>query len=299
MKKYYYAKIGQGNSQAERYLRGENEINKPAIPIYFNCEPGNKEDFLRNGGSNEQGKNFFECGESNKDKHIIVIHNGLVRFLEPIGDVEFKKSELPEKIGQYVKLLPIKEVKQLSITDVPAILASIAANRYYSSGTFRRIENLGNIIAIQVLLGQEIEVPSKSSINAITCLSSFEFETLIAKIFEEAECFVPAYRGGNMQGADLFAYNKTASTINMGRLSINPNKGISIQVKLTSKLKEPPHGVDFLIVGTEIPESDNCLGYEWLVNVLARSNKTLRWLRQSLEWLPADYLNATIKCALH
>ncbi len=296
--KYYYAKIGKGNKYASQYLRGENEIKLPAIVIDFNnTESDNwrtEEEFLKNGKSKEQGRNFFECGNNNSEKYIVVIHDGLVRLLMPAGNVVFKESEYPEGFSGIVKLLPVKELKALSITEVPAILASIAANRYYSSGTFREIKNPGNIIAIKTSLSQEIAVPPEGSIkDALICLSSFEFETLIAKIFEEAGCFVPAYRGGNMQGADLFARNETKRPINIAGLSIDLGKRISIQVKLKSELTVPPQGVNILIA-IETEESEECLGLTWLGNALNQSPKTLKWLRQSLSWLPLEFFNKTL-----
>ena len=80
MKKYFYAKIGPGNSKAEAYLRGENEINKPAIPIYFENEPRTKDEFLSISRpfSKKDVQDFFECGENNEGKHIVVIHDGQV-----------------------------------------------------------------------------------------------------------------------------------------------------------------------------------------------------------------------------
>ncbi len=293
MKKYYYAKIGTGNNRAEASLRGENEIGMPAIPIYFESEPRTKAEFLSiyRPRSNKDVQDYFACGENNEGKHIVVIHDGQVHFLEPSGDVDFKESNDPTWAG-YVKLLPVRYTdppKKLSITKVPAILAGMAASQWLARGTFREIRNEGNIIAIQAMLKQQINVPDNASIkHALNCLSSVEFETLIAKLFEEAGCFVPAYRGGNIQGVDIFAINKSTSLINLAGLTIEPAMAMSIQVKLSTPLTAPPQGVDIL-VGMGITESTNCLGENWLALALAERPKTRRWLVQSLEWLPPEY----------
>lgn len=46
MAKYIYAKIDRGNRLAGRYLTGNSEVNYPAIPIYFDGDYDNEEDFL-------------------------------------------------------------------------------------------------------------------------------------------------------------------------------------------------------------------------------------------------------------
>lgn len=293
MDTYIFAKIGTGNNLAGRYLHGKSEVNYPAVPIYFTCEYNNEEEFLRYGGSKSQGELFFECGRNQDGKFIVVIHEAIVYILKPVGEVNFEKSSVHEgKVGS-VKLLPVHILKKIPISDVPVILASIGANRYCSSGTFRKISNDGNIRAIQAALGQTINIPNDSSIiHAIECLSSVEFETLVAKIFEEAGFFVPAYRGGTMPGADLFAYNKSATAISIGHLSIDAGVHRSIQVKLRVKANSPPPGIDYL-VASNVRESLNVLGTEWLTSALRQSPKAKAWLIASLDWLPPAYIEAT------
>jgi len=197
MHKFYYAKMGKGNSLAENYLSGNNVLEKPAIPIFFNCEPDNKIDFLSQGNAKEQGRNFFECGTSNENKTIIIVNDGKVIFSEPAGDVIFSQYDVVDGNPWYEKLLPIKIIKQESITAVPAILASITSNAYYYSGTFREIKDSGNIKAIEAIKDGNVScIAQKDPCNLLECLSSFELETLIAKLLEENGCFVPAYRGG-------------------------------------------------------------------------------------------------------
>jgi hypothetical protein len=73
--------------------------------------------------------------------------------------------------------------------------------------TFSRLEPIkhyGNCKALNFMLtGITPEVDSFE--HYLRCLSSMEFETLIAKIFEEQGYFVPAYRGGTLRRYDLFA----------------------------------------------------------------------------------------------
>lgn len=286
--KYFYAKIDSANKSAEAYLNGRNEIFRPAIPIYFNCEPDNEADFLLHGNSKEQGRNFFECGKNNNEKIIIVINAGWVRFLKPAGAVVFKKSEVQENSG-YVKLLPVDEVACKPINHVPPIMAGIAANRYYSSGTFREIRTAGNILAVRSLLDLPIDPPKNpGAVEMIECLGSFEFETLVAKIFEESGCFVPAYHGGNMQGVDIFARNDTDQSIEIGKVSIAPHQRASLQVKLQARIVAPQKGVDYL-VAPGLVDSGTVLSNEWLNSALSQSPKTLKWLSTSLSWLPKEY----------
>lgn len=294
MNRYIIAKIHNGNSLAEVYLQGKSEVSFPSVPIFFNCDYDNEEEFLREGNAKGQGELFFECGKSCEGKIILVIHEGKVHVLRPTGEVLFKKASVRKDIDGYVKILPVEILRVAAISDVPAILASMGANRYYSSGSFREITDAGNIRAIKSVLGQDIEIPNKPGIaNAIECLNSVQFETLIAKILEEANLFVPAYRGGTMAGADLFAYNKTKADISIGELLIPAGERKSIQVKLKAHTNRPPGGVDF-IVACDAKESSNSFGNEWLKSALQVSQSTGLWLKTSLEWLPAGFLEATI-----
>lgn len=292
MERYFYAKIGDGNYLAEDYLFGNNELGAPAIPIYFNGAPANEAEFKSNGGAKEQGRLFFECGASPSDKNVVVIHSGKVTVASPKSNVIFKKSTKHKDHIGYVKLLPIAiQSQRLSITEVPAILASMTSNRYYYSGTFREIKDPGNLKALQFVTNRAIPPPATPSIvNLLECLSSFELETLVAKLLEEAGCFVPAYRGGNMKGADLFAFNDTNSTINVSGLSIpHGKKGVSIQVKRSNKtLAAPPVGIDYL-VGMKVRPGLRNFDHTWFLNSFATASATKDWLKRSLYWLPHPY----------
>ncbi|RDD30331.1 hypothetical protein CR161_06180 [Prosthecochloris sp. ZM] len=293
MERYFYAKIGDGNYLAEDYLAGNNELGAPAIPIYFDGTPANQAAFLSGGSAKEQGRLFFECGASPSHKNVVVIHNGKVTIASPSGNVIFKTSTKHKNHLGNVKLLPVTiQSRPLSITEVPAILASMTANRYYYSGTFREIKDMGNLNALQYVTNRPISIPATPSlVHVLECLSSFELETLVAKLLEEAGCFVPAYRGGNMKGADLFAYNDTNSVINIAGLAIpHSRKGVSIQVKRSNKkLSNPPAGVDYL-VGLKVKPGTNNFDQTWFLNSLNTFSGTKSWLKRSLNWLPQTYL---------
>jgi hypothetical protein len=292
MTRYIYAKIDNGNRLANTYLQGNCEMNSPAIPIYFDTAQNNEADFLAYGGAREQGRLFFECGHNPSDKVIVVIYDGQVVFLEPTGEVVFEKSTVRPNGTGYVKLLPVKLTSTMTVTDIPLVLAGIGANRYYSSGTFREIGGNGNKLAIKSVLNQPISPPSPPNVlAAIECLGSVELETLVAKLFEEAGCFVPAYLGGNMQGADLFVYNKTTEIINIATIVLKPGDKKSIQVKLGTNLTRPPTGVDILIAGN-VATTPQTFGNQWFHNALKQSQKTREWLYMSLAWLPKSYIAA-------
>ena len=83
--------------------------------------------------------------------------------------------------------------------------------------------------------------------HLLECLGSVELETLVAKVFEAAGCFVPAYRGGCIQDLDLFAHNYRAVDIELDGLVVPAGERISIQVKGTSRLSACPDAVGCLI----------------------------------------------------
>jgi hypothetical protein len=294
--RFFFAKIGRSNGYANVYLTGQGEIGRPAIPIYFDCSFTTERDFLDSNCALEQGVWFFECGREPDGKIIVVAHENTVWLLRPSGRVEFVKSTVGYKEeGGFVKLLPVELAKRIPLADVPHILASIGANRYYSSGCFREISSIGNIRAIQSVLGLEISQPTVPGAQAaLECLSSVELETLVARLFEEAGLFVPAYRGGMMPGADLFAYNRSTVAVVLGGLTVEAGCRRSIQVKLKTGARKPPPGVDMMVC-CEAIEAPGVLGIDWLAAALASSPTTLHWLRQSLDWLPQGFLASTLE----
>ena len=284
--KYFYAKVGKGNTLANKYLSNDSPIGMPAIPIFFDCGPGNKEEFLGNNTGKEQGRNFFWCGENIGKATIVVINEGYLYLLRPKNEVFFLKSNKNTdylKESEYVKLLPIEILLKQSLSDVPAILSSMTANAYYYSGTFREIRDSGNIRAIQSVLKTPIsEFNYEDSSDLLYCLSSIELETLVAKIFEEAGCFVPAYRGGAIKDIDIFAKNMGSKDVRLGNISIPTNSCASIQVKRKTTLKKPPVGCNYLLSVNN--DSD------YILDIVRNLKNTKRWLVMSLNWIPKKVL---------
>ena len=285
--RFFYAKIGKGNSLASRYLCKDNEFQKEVVPIEFNCSPSNKHDFLKDGGAKEQGVNFFWCGENCQYARIVVIYNSELYILQPKGDVEFheiKSSSSPNV--EYLKVLPVVITESYPIALVPAVLASLTANAYYYTGTFREIKDPGNFIALCALLRISVGDSYDACAQILfSCLSSVQLETLIAKLCEEKGCFVPAYRGGTTKDVDIFAYNDSSNAIDVGMMRIKPNSGISIQIKLRTVFPSAPVGVDYLI--TTVNSSD------WLIKLINESPLTKRWLCRSLNWLDPAFIQGS------
>jgi len=125
--------------------------------------------------------------------------------------------------------------------------------------------------------------------HLLECLGSVELETLVAKVFEAAGCFVPAYRGGCIQDVDLFAHNYRAVDIELDGLVVPAGERISIQVKGTSRLNACPDGVGCLIA-LDAPQSPRCFGENWLFTRAAYFPEVAEWLKLSLSWLPQNFV---------
>jgi hypothetical protein len=103
-------------------------------------------------------------------------------------------------------------------------------------------------------------------------LSSLEFETLIAKMFEENKYFVPAYKGGFVKNYDLFC--------------TKDNKTISLQIKLEMEEKYYNETTDYYycINNNAIP-TDNIKNWESVKEELKTCPNTKEWLKRTLYWV--------------
>lgn len=273
--RFAYAKIGAGNSEFEKYLL---QAESKFIPIYFDRSYSNEEDFLCHGGSKKQGQLFFEYGHERDSKYIIINSRGIINVYKPTGPVIFRQISASTEADGWVKLLPVELVVAKPSTEVPAVLAGINANRYYSSGTFREITSPGNIAALQFLLGlQENATGPRSLLEALNLLGSIEMETLVARILDEQGLFVPAHHGGTMQDIDLFAHNDSDHPINVSGLKVGVNSRIAIQIKTRSNFKYKPVGVDFVICTNGI-EKEWQLTCQWLLESIKISPITAKCL---------------------
>jgi hypothetical protein len=170
----------------------------------------------------------------------------------------------------------IKIIKEVDVKDCPLVLVTIKANRQMSSKTFKELsgkEYDGDISAIEY-----IRTGTKPSIMSydkyLRCLSSLQFETLIAKMFEERGCFVPAYRGGNIKNFDIFP--KEGDRVDL------------IQVKLTLKkinYKKQKDITDFFYCITSDTEAENIKTWKDIQAELKKCPNTKKWLQKTLEWV--------------
>lgn len=294
--RYFYLKLGKGNSLALNWLRGNNPLGRPAAVIFFgHCTV----DDIRKGNSG-QAKDFYASSlvGARNETVMVVIGQGCAWFLRPAGElIEYKSPDDTENLW---KIMPVDEIiPYQSLDRIPPVLAGINANTYLSQGTYREIKTWGNIKAIHCAL--QLPLPSEhlqeENCNAhrlLECLSSVELETLVAKVFEAAGCFVPAYRGGCVRDVDLFAHNDGDNDIRLDGLSVPAGQSISIQVKGTSLLKQCPDAVNCLIA-LGVSEMPKCFGEEWLLKQVTSSEEVANWLRRSLNWMPAEFV---MKCGL-
>jgi len=289
---YYYLKIGRGNGDADAWLAGRNPLGCPAAVIYFDDRP---EEVYFEGEGEAQARAFWQCGREHADRQavFIVIFAGEVWFLRPAGPIQFLRAIWHGRRRILPKAMPVEIFKRVSTREVPFVLATMPTNRYLSSGTFRKIGHPGNLRAIDVVLGN----PPRGALwecdrgqpeRLIQCLSSVEFETLVARIFEAAGCHVPAYRGGCIPEVDIFAHNPTRRMISLGDVGIRPRRSLSCQVKLKLREGWRPQGADVVICGER--NGEEVLGADWVLNRVLESPSVRRWLQRSLAWLPEGFL---------
>jgi hypothetical protein len=285
---YYYLKIGKGNKLAKDWLEGKNPLGKPAAVIFFG--PTHVTDLLQK-ETTEQAPGFCKAGlpENRENILAVVISGGYLWIVQPASKV----TELKEEEGDIWKVMELKVLKHKSLNEVPPVLASIGSNRYLSSGTFREIKSLGNIKAIKVVLGRSLSkkhyaTKNLDNLHLLECLSSVELETLIAKIFEAAGCFVPAYRGGYMKDIDLFATNDTSKRLDLAGLRIDKGQTISVQVK-TNANGDIRTTANYLI-SLDANRDNQVFNADWMIDQAKTFPKVSSWLARSLGWLPKEYL---------
>jgi hypothetical protein len=257
---------------------------------------------------------FIKMGYSKPEEQevvqLVTIDDGNVWVYRPAGEIReadqitFRRAKSNELVTDIPKVIPIEHIRTLSIAEVPLVLSSMKVNQSFSRGTFREIDRkregayLGNIAAIQYVTDiweQNFQV------DPLDCLSSLEFETLIAKIFEEFGCFVPAYKGGFLKDFDLII--KADKNLRIENIHLNEGVPFCIQLKLrfekSPELEEwigsgngshiaisldKEKDLDDLFSNTTIR---SCVkGRDWIRSTLLRLPITSRWLEQSLHWLP-------------
>lgn len=294
--KFYYLKLGKGNKHALDWLdKHDNPLKKPAIVIFFGRSTREN---LRTGESGQQIRAFYESADlANRSKRlIVVVGKGFVWILQPNGDViEAEDTDKLSEDDNLLKMMPVTVLARKATKEVPHVLASINANAFLSRGTFREVTNWGNQKAICNVAGIDFpkdhwELGDCTAKQLLECLSSVELETLVARVFEAAGCFVPAHRGGVMSDIDLFAHNDNSTEIRLNGLHIPAGKSVSIQVKGSNAPSDCPDEVDCLIA-FDVERKSKCFDGEWLLKQVIKFPAVKTWLRRSLNWLPEKMLN--------
>lgn len=292
---WFYLKMGKQSSDLHQL-----DAPKPTAAIYFGRS--RVKDLLKGKGDDKQAVQFCQCAEADQreDTRMVVMAGDDVWILKPAGSV-YEEEPIPRK-GGIRKIMPVKILCRNQMIEVPPVLAGIRSNKFLGFGTFRPITNWGNIKALHSMLGIPIPLEhlDKSNCDAcqlLECLGSIELETLVAKVFEAAGCFVPAYRGGTLIKADVFAENKSAKAIELDGVVVPAKKTISIQVKGWSD----EHRSSEIHYMFRLPNrrliGKGEISAEWLLQVLNSRRKDPAfeqvrfWLRFSLKrWLPKEFL---------
>jgi hypothetical protein len=309
-----YAKLDANHPSAAQYWLDKRKL----APIFYGTLSVDHiktkvPAFLALGNSCSDIENFIAVGDSYADvenKSILVtIDEGYVWFytadktvrMMDEDDESLVRGNNGQDLVDWPKAFRIKLLDKKHVKDVPLVLSSMKSNQWMTRGTFREIEPirggayLGNIAAIQSVLN---EWQPNFKLDPLDCLSSLEFETLIAKILEEHGCFVPAYKGGFLKDVDLIAKPTKTKSIAGMLIKVGQNFAFQLKLSLDRKLLNDlrKEKVNYLI-GLNDDESltrnfansefhNLCLGRTWLRKALKESPCASKWLDQSLEWLP-------------
>jgi hypothetical protein len=216
---------------------------------------------------------FKDFKEQREDVIVLSIGNKHVYIYKQKGELG-ERDERTDK-GGLVKGFQIEILKKEEIKKCPLILATIKSNRWMSAGTFKEIKRdsyLGNVLSLEYLLsGQRQKVTDFK--EYLLCLSSLEFETLIAKMFEEDGYFVPAYKGGYIKDFDLVCRKDGVTT--------------SLQIKLKLKKGEYKKNVDcyYCIINETKTKKENIKDWKDIEQKLKNCPKTMKWLSETLRWV--------------
>lgn len=264
-----------------------------------------------------QIKPFIEKGK-NIERRFITIDKGILYILEPTNEAEdlpgnmteqyhkdldemreelqkkyhWEKEELKRYDGikdSITKVRKVNIVKQVR-ENVPHILLTLSTNRYYNSGTFRRINSMKNI-GVYRALGKIMD-DEDLSINKIgfdyilELLSPHQFETLVFLIFINAGIYSPAWRAGSLPDIDLIGKNYSSdSPIEIGSEPVifPPKKEVKFQLKRKRNVRHYKNA-DYTIAISSYRDDRKVLTSDWLYSVIQDQEKTIEWLEHSLNW---------------
>jgi len=182
--KHKKAPIFYGRSTIAEIKSGKAQINSKPLPHDAKLFADTFSDKI-----NEKAV-VFSIGEEN------------IYFYKQAGKLQEYEEYTINDETHLVKGFPIELIGEpQKIIHAPLVLVTIKANRWMSAGTFKLVDEkkggsyFGNILAIKYLLSGERQKVFSFQ-NYLQCLSALEFETFIAKLYEERGYYVPAYKGG-------------------------------------------------------------------------------------------------------
>lgn len=229
-------------------------------------------------------KLFIDTFSDLKNTNVIFsIGDQYVYFYKQDGELtefEIYKNDL-------VKGVKIEIIKKIRISECPLVLVTIKSNRYISAGTFRKLDGdkyLGNCNAINYLLTKQA-ITVETFDKYLQCLSSLEFETLVAKFLEECGFFVPAYKGGYIRNYDLFCKNNSGNPITINKILVNHNSTLSIQIKLNLKKESLKDYLDLYFCIWSDLKQENIVDWIKIKENLVSLTNTKKWLTQTLYWV--------------
>ncbi|EOQ97827.1 hypothetical protein LEP1GSC195_0914 [Leptospira wolbachii serovar Codice str. CDC] len=290
--KYYFLNINlNSKSQVDLWIAEKN-----IAPIFYgkstidSIRKNNKEIHNLHPQAYRDAKLFVDTFDKSINEESIIISIGEkdVYLYKPISEVieGFEINELEYK-NENIKYIRIEILKKIKIKECPLVLVSIKSNRYISSGTFRDLNNekyYGNLSAIKYCISRS----NQTIINfdrKLQCLSSLEFETLIAKILEEIGFFVPAYKGGFIKNFDLFCKNLSKKDLIFHSKTIKENDSLSVQIKLKIERKHFDNKSDFYFCIWSTIKDPIVLTSNEIERILNKLPDSTIWLKNTLYWI--------------
>lgn len=198
----------------------------------------------------------------------------------------YKNKKIDNVIG-----FPINLLVELPIVKCPLVLATLKSNQYLSRGTFKELRKkssksdpksefnsyFGNRKAIDYLVNNE-KVEVENFEQYLECLSSIEFETLIAKLKEEQGFFVPAYKGGSFKDYDILCFKNDKEEYIQAKLNLS---------KDTFKEYKDITNLHIYCVHSDVDKRKypNIFNSQDIQLQLENCENTKRWLEQSLRWV--------------
>lgn len=289
---FYYLKLGKKNCEAQEWLSNKNKLGSPHAFIYFD---NFKETDYEKEKAKKQALEFYRVGLDQKraNNRFIVIFDGHLNLLQPLGPVKFLKStwndQKPPKKHRR-KVMPVRILEKRPVLELPLVLAGMPSNQSLARGTFQKITDQGNLLALKLLFEdakeEEGTLQRLDACSFFECLSSTELETLVAKCLEELGCFVPAHLGGNLKGIDLLASKDTSNDIKFCEQPLKAKTGI--QVKRKDGNEKIAKEVDiYVALDAKEPAAVDA---KKLLEQIRKLPKTKAWLLRSLNWIPKNYL---------